>query len=46
MTSIQLKTLKWRNKLLKRRSLVSSLLEILIPSLIIIIIGIHLFNYL
>ena len=37
----QLKTLLWRNLVLKRRGIVSTLLEIIIPSIIILIIGIY-----
>ncbi|KAL6594717.1 hypothetical protein U3516DRAFT_608426 [Neocallimastix sp. 'constans'] len=35
----QLKTLLWRNTVLKRRAIISTLLEIIIPTLIILIIG-------
>jgi len=35
----QLRILLWRNAILKKRSFVSTLLEILIPSIIILILG-------
>ncbi|OUM69514.1 hypothetical protein PIROE2DRAFT_2610 [Piromyces sp. E2] len=37
----QLKTLLWRNAILKRRGLVSTLLEIIIPTLIILLLGLN-----
>lgn len=35
----QLKTLLWRNAILKKRGWISTILEILIPTLIILILG-------
>lgn len=42
----QLKTLLWRNIVLKKRNIISTLLEIVVPSILVLIIGkIEKYNY-